>query len=99
MMRGSSRLRVSGGPHYTIEAPPLASPDGPREPDLLAVARRNILSWLEEAGEAPLVEIPRSWPVTRFLMRHAALQLEMLGEITRVVDPVTRQTTGLRLMK
>lgn len=98
-MNTSGRLRVSGGPHYTIEAPPLAAAGAAREPDLLAVARRNILSWLEEAGEAPLAEIPRSWPVTRFLMRHAALQLEKMGKVERVLDPVTRQAVALRLKK
>ena len=96
-MRASASPRASGGFHYTIEAPPLADGDGPRQPDLLAVARRNILAWLEQAGEAAIAEIPRTWPVTRFMLRHAALQLEKLGMVERILDPVTRQATALRL--
>ncbi len=98
-MSASVSPRASGGFHYTIEASPLAGRDGPRQPDLLAVARRNIETWLEDAGEAPLAEIPRAWPVTRFLMRHTALQLEKMGKVERVVDPVTRQVTALRLKR
>lgn len=89
--------RPSGGFHYTIEAPAQVGTDALRQPDLLAVARRNILSWLETAGEAPLAEMPRSWPVTRFMMREAAGRLEAEGAIVAVRDPVTGQKRAWRL--
>jgi len=82
-------LRVRGSLALTLEIPPrpgekageTAPEPGVRRPDFMAEARRRVLQHLADHGPATIAEVPRAWPVSRFLLRAAAAQLKAQGLI------------------
>jgi hypothetical protein len=83
-----SETGIRGMLALTLGIPPRPEDDGPagspRRPDLMAEGRRRVLAHLADHGTASVAEMPRAWPVSKFLLRMAAAQLIARGLVESV---------------
>jgi hypothetical protein len=91
-----SETGIRGMLALTLKIPPRPDDDapagGPQRPDLMAEGRRRVLAHLADQGASSVAEMPRAWPVSKFLLRMAAAQLIARG----LVEPVPVEEGGTR---